>query len=201
MIYFTNARAHSAVSLTTDDSNILSYNSGTGTFTFVTPSTDAIDEGSVNLYYTDTRVRAAISGSGDISYNQATGNFSYSTPTTDGVNEGSSNLYFTNARARNAVSLNTDNANVLSYDNTTGEFTFSLGSQTTDDVAEGTTNLYYTDGRARNAISINSNWANVDYDPATGEISVSAPSTTDVTEGTNLYFTTSCKRNTQRRRR
>jgi len=188
-LYFTDARAAAAIALTTDDTNILSYNTGTGRFTFVTPSTDAIDEGSVNLYYTNARVRAAISASGDISYNDATGNFSYSTPTTDGVNEGSTNLYFTNARARQAVSLTTDNASVLSYDSTTGEFTFALGNQTTDDVQEGTTNLYYTDGRARLAISADSNWSNISYNNATGVISVTAPSTSDVTEGINLYYT------------
>ncbi len=190
-LYFTQARARGSVSLTTDDSNILSYNGGTGVFTFVTPSTDAIDEGSVNLYYTNERVRAAVSASGDISYNSATGNFSYSTPTTDGVNEGSSNLYFTDSRARNSISLNTDNSDVLSYDNTTGEFTFSLGSQTTDDVQEGTTNLYYTDARARAAVSVDSDWDNVSYNSTTGVISVSAPSTDDVVEGNNnLYYTT-----------
>jgi hypothetical protein len=189
--YFTNARARNAVSLTTDDSNILSYNGGTGTFTFVTPSTDAIDEGTSNLYYTDSRVRAAVSASGDISYNDATGNFSYSTPTTDGVNEGSTNLYFTTARARNSVSLNTDNSDVLSYDNSTGEFTFSLGSQTTDDVAEGSTNLYFTNARARSAVSVDSDWNNISYNSTTGVVTVNAPNTDDVNEGsTNQYFTT-----------
>jgi hypothetical protein len=39
--------------LVTDDANILSY--ATGTLTFVTPDTDSIDEGAVNLYYTNTR--------------------------------------------------------------------------------------------------------------------------------------------------
>ncbi len=190
-LYFTQARARSSVSLTTDDSNIFSYNGGTGVFTFVTPNTDAIDEGSVNLYYTNERVRAAVSASGDISYNDATGNFSYSTPTTDGVNEGSTNLYYTDARARNSVSLTTDNSDVLSYDNTTGTFTFSLGSQTTDDVAEGTNNLYFTDARARSAVSLDSDWSIVTYNSSTGVFDVALPNTDDVGEGsTNQYFTT-----------
>jgi len=194
-LYYTDARARSAVSVTTDNSNILSYSTGTGVITFVTPSTDAISEGAVNLYYTDARVRAAVSASGDISYNDLTGNFSYSTPTTDGVNEGSMNLYFTNARARNAVSLTTDNNSVLSYDPTSGVFTFSLGSQTTDDVAEGRTNLYFTTARARDSISA-SGWSNLSYNNATGIIAISAPSTDDVTEGaTNLYFTTTRAQN------
>ena len=191
-LYFTNARARSAVSLTTDDSNILSYNGGTGTFTFVTPSTDAIDEGSSNLYYTDARVRSAVSASGDISYNGATGNFSYTTPTTDGVNEGSNNLYFQESRARNSISLTTDNSDVLSYDNTTGVITFSLGSQTTDDIQEGEMNLYFTDARARDAISLDSDWDIVTYNSSTGVIAVALPNTDDVNEGsTNQYFTTS----------
>ncbi len=190
-LYFTQARARSSVSLTTDDSNIFSYNGGTGVFTFVTPNTDAIDEGSVNLYYTNARVRAAVSASGDISYNDATGNFSYTTPTTDGVNEGSTNLYYTDARARNAVSLTTDNSDVLSYDNTTGTFTFSLGSQTTDDVAEGLLNLYFTDARARAAVSLTSAWNIVSYNSSTGVFDVALPNTDDVQEGsTNQYFTT-----------
>ena len=196
-LYFTQARARSSVSLTTDDSNILSYSTASGVFTFTTPTTDAIDEGTANLYYTDTRVRTAISASGDISYNQATGNFSYSTPTTDGVNEGSANLYFTDARARSAINLTSDNTSVLSYDSATGTFTFSLGSQTTDDVAEGTTNLYYTDARARNAISLDSTWGNITYNSTTGVLDVNAPSTDDVVEGsTNQYFTVSRARNT-----
>ncbi len=190
-LYFTQLRARGSVSLTTDDSNILSYSSASGVFTFVTPSTDAIDEGSVNLYFTNARVRDAVSASGDISYNSATGNFSYSTPTTDGVNEGSSNLYYTDARARNSVSLVSDNSDVLSYDNSTGVFTFSLGSQTTDDVQEGTNNLYFTDARARSAVSLDSDWNIVSYNSATGVFSVALPSTDDVGEGsTNQYFTT-----------
>jgi hypothetical protein len=193
-LYFTAARGRGAVSLTTDDSNILSYNGGTGTFTFVTPNTDAIDEGTSNLYYTDTRVRTAVSASGDISYNSGTGNFSYSTPTTDGVNEGSTNLYFQESRARNSISLTSDNTDVLSYDSATGVITFSLGDQNTDDIAEGLTNLYFTDARARASIST-AGWSNLSYNSSTGVITIAAPDTGDVIEGTNLYYTNTRARN------
>lgn len=194
-LYFTNARGAGSISLTSNDTNILSYSSATGTFTFVKPNTDAIAEGSANLYYTDVRVRAAVSASGDISYNGATGNFSYSTPTTDGVNEGSTNLYFLDSRARLAVSLTSDNTSVLDYDSTTGVFTFDLGSQTTDDVAEGSTNLYYLDSRARASIST-AGWSNLSYNSGTGVITISAPDTDDVSEGAiNLYFTDTRARN------
>lgn len=193
-LYFTAARAGSAISLTSNDTNILSYSSATGAFTFVKPNTDAIAEGSVNLYYTDTRTRTALSASGDISYNSGTGNFSYSTPDTDGVNEGSGNLYYTDTRARLAVSLTSDNTSVLDYDSATGIFTFSLGSQTTDDVAEGLTNLYYLDSRARASIST-AGWGNLSYNDSTGVITIAAPDTDDVTEGTNLYYTNTRARN------
>ena len=189
-LYFTDGRVHAAISLTTDNSNILSYDSN-GTFTFVTPNTDAIAEGSTNLYYTDARARLAISASstwGNISYDDTTGVITVNAPTTDDVTEGSTNLYYTNARARNAVSLITDNATVFTYDNTTGLFTFTLGNQTTDDVQEGSSNLYFTDARARAAISA-TGWSNLSYDNSTGVISITAPTTDDVTEGANLYYT------------
>ena len=44
-----------------------------------TKTTDDLAEGSTNLYYTDARVRAAVSASGDLSYNSATGVFSVDT--------------------------------------------------------------------------------------------------------------------------
>ena len=58
--YFTNARAASAITLVTDDADILSYATGTGTLTFTTPTTDSIDEGAINLYYTVERVEQII---------------------------------------------------------------------------------------------------------------------------------------------
>jgi hypothetical protein len=80
-LYFTNARARAAVSATGTG---LSYNSGTGVFTFsgvssvagrtgaVTLTTVDVAEGA-NLYYTDARARSAISVSGAGSYNSASG--------------------------------------------------------------------------------------------------------------------------------
>ena len=192
-LYFTNGRAAAAVSLTTNNSNILSYVSGTGTFTFVTPDTDAISEGATNQYYLDSRARAAISASsnwGNVSYDNTTGIITVTAPTTANVTEDASNKYFTDTRARAAVSLTSDNQSVLAYDNTTGVFTFSLGSQTTDDVAEGATNLYFTTARARNSVAVTASWNLLSYNSTSGEITLTTPDTDDVTEGaTNQYFT------------
>lgn len=44
-------------------------------------STDAVAEGSTNLYFTTARARAAISATGSISYNSTTGVISYTQPT------------------------------------------------------------------------------------------------------------------------
>lgn len=72
--------------------------------------TDALSEGSTNLYYTDTRARSAISVSGDLSYDSGTGVISFSadevslsTFDTDDLAEGTTNLYFTTGRVEDAV--------------------------------------------------------------------------------------------------
>jgi hypothetical protein len=46
-----------------------------------TKDTDDLSEGTTNLYYTDARVRAAVSATGSLSYNSSTGEFSYTQPT------------------------------------------------------------------------------------------------------------------------
>jgi hypothetical protein len=110
--------------------------------------------------------------------------------TTDDLAEGDDNLYFTNQRAVDAV-VN--------------------GAVDTDDIEEGSSNLYFTDQRAIDAVGGS---ATSDNDPntvvkrdgngdfaagtitadlvgdVTGQVSdISNHSTTDLTEGTNLYYT------------
>ena len=101
--YFTTARARSSISA----SGALAYNSTTGALTFTQGNTDTVAEGTTNLYYTagrfdfrlsqlntnnltegtnlyftNTRARAAISGTGDISYDTGTGVISFTSPVT-----------------------------------------------------------------------------------------------------------------------
>lgn len=77
---------------------------------------------------------------------------------TDDVAEGASNLYWTEAR-----------------------FDASLATKDTDDLAEGS-NLYYTDARARAAVSVTdvSGDGSLSYDSATGVITYTGPSATEV---------------------
>ena len=93
-LYFTNARARSAISV----SGSLTYNFSTGAISYTTPTTiaslsnhttTALAEGT-NLYYTDARVRAAVSvtdsgGDGSLSYNNSTGVFTYTGPSASEV--------------------------------------------------------------------------------------------------------------------
>lgn len=76
-LYYTNARARSAVSATGTG---LAYNSTTGVFTFTPPNTDGVAEGSTNLYFTNARARSAISVTGSGSYNSTTGVITITAP-------------------------------------------------------------------------------------------------------------------------
>ena len=199
-LYFTNARARSAISVSGD----LSYNSSTGVLSvttykttnfntdFASKSTTDLAEGT-NLYFTNTRARSAISVSGDLSYNSSTGvlsvttyktsnfNTDFATKTTTNLAEGT-NLYFTNARARNAITAAGD----LSYNSTTGvlsvttyktsNFNTDFASKSTTDLAEGT-NLYFTNERVDDRVaSLLVAGSNVDivYNDVAGTLTISS---------------------------
>lgn len=181
-----------ASSLTDDDHT--QYHTDARALTWLgTRSTSDLSEGS-NLYYTDSRSRAAVSAAGDLSYVPGTGVFSvttyktsdfdtdFATKTTDNLTEGVTNLYYTSAR-----------------------FDTDFTAKDTDNLSEGSTNLYYTDTRARNAVSAS---GDLSYVVGTGVFSVTtyktadfntdfATKTTDnLTEGvTNLYYTDARSRN------
>jgi hypothetical protein len=141
-LFFTNARARSAISLTTDDVTILNYNSSTGVFTWNTPTTTKINEGT-NLYYTTARantdfdIRLATKTTTNLAegtnlyYTTARANTDFdtrlATKSTTNLAEGT-NQYFTTARARLSLSAGTG----ISYDNSTGVITnTSINTDTT----------------------------------------------------------------------
>jgi len=117
-LYFTDARARAALSAGGD----LTYNSSTGLFSvttykssdfntdFAAKSTDNLSEGSSNLYYTDTRSRAALSAGAGISYNSSTGQIS------------STITQYADSNARAAVS----GGDGLDYNSSTGVFSLDL---------------------------------------------------------------------------
>jgi len=178
-------------------------------------TTDDISEGTTNLYYTDTRVRNAVSATGSINYDSATGVFSFTQGDSDTINEGSTNLFFTDERVDDRVAAliqdgvgitkNYDDAgNLLDISINFTEFdtddiiegtvnTF-LANRTTDDITEGSINLYYTDARFDTRLATKSTTdvaegANLYYTDARVDANIATKSTTDVAEGTNLYYT------------
>ena len=183
----TDAEVRGALSA----SNGIDFNASTGLFT--------ADQGEIRGFFA--------AGTG-LDYDGNNGTFSLDVDT-DGISEGTSNLYFTDARARGAISVD---AAGLAYDSSTGEIALTADS---DDIAEGSTNLYFTDARARAALTVGTAGAEdvqllskdtngvmnvllsdifAEFSAGTGlsfdggEYSLSA-STSDVSEGTNLYFT------------
>jgi hypothetical protein len=108
-------------------------------------TTDELDEGTVNLYFTAERVLDVVSGGGE-------------SFTTDSVGEGTTNLYFTDQRAVDAVINGAVDTDDIEEGTTNLYYTDArvedvIAASDTDDLAEGTINLYYTDERSRSAIS------------------------------------------------
>lgn len=110
-LYFTDERAQDAVaaaiSAGTHENIVITYDDNNNSISFVAENgvadstTDDLDEGTNNLYFTDQRARDAVAG--DISS-------AIDALDTDDIEEGSSNLYFTNTRAQNAVASDIENA-------------------------------------------------------------------------------------------
>lgn len=185
-LFFTNARARSAISLTTDDTSILDYNSSTGVFSWLTPTTTKINEGT-NLYYTSSRANndfdtrfatkttTNLAEGTNLYYTTARANTDFdtrlATKSTSNLSEGT-NLYYTTARA------NTD-------------FDTRLATKTTDNLTEGSTNKYFSQALARASLSAGTG---ISYDNTTGVITNTSINTdttytqnfTSTTGGTNL---------------
>ena len=187
----------------------LAYDAPNGTFS-LDVDTDGVSEGSLNLYFTESRAQAAISVTGaGLSY---TSGVIELTADSDDISEGVNNLYFTDARAQGAISVATvtgPNVQLLQYVNGVlsveladvfgqfsagtglswdggGEFSLNANTDMIQEQAGGSaTNLWFTQARAQAAISVTG--AGLAYN--SGVISLTAD-TDDISEGaTNQYFT------------
>jgi hypothetical protein len=141
--------------------------------------TDALAEGSSNLYYTSARFDAALAASD-----------------TDDLSEGSSNLYFTNARAEASfdTKIAAADSDDLSEGSTNLYFTTaradaviaaaSVGDLSDVDISS------IADGNTIVWDNANSTFTTADhFDSADFATAIAALSTNDIAEGTNLYFT------------
>jgi hypothetical protein len=138
-------------------------------------NTDEITEGSTNLYFTTTRARDAFSASTGISI-------------TSGAISSTITQY-TDALARGAVSVTDSGGDgSLSYDNSTGVFTFT-GPSATDVRAHfsGGTGVTITDGAVAIGQAVGTG-SNVTFNDLTvsGNLTVSGTTTTVNTETINL---------------
>jgi len=167
-------------------------NDGT-TYYSIATGTDALAEGSTNLYFTNARADARIAAADTDALSEGSSNLYHTSARadarfdvkiaaadTDSLSEGSSNLYYTNARADARIALQVGT-------------NLDISNQDTGDLAEGS-NLYYTNERVDDrvgAIMSGSGNISVTYDDSAGTITIAeALTTTDITEGDNQYFTT-----------
>jgi hypothetical protein len=134
-------------------------------------------EGS-NLYYLDSRARAAISGTdnggdGSFSYNQSTGEISYTGPSSSEVR-----AHFSNGNMLD-YSAGQFSVNASAFSASWDE---AMAADNTDSLAEGSTNQYYLDSRARGAVSVTDNGGDgsLSYDSGSGVISYTGPSAAEV---------------------
>ena len=186
-LYFTNARATAAVSVTDSGGDgSLAYNSTTGVITYTGPSASdvrahfsastgiSITDGAISTtitQYTDTLARASLSftaGSG--AYNSTTGAFTIPTNTS----------HLTNGA--NFITLSSLSASTgISYDNTTGAISSTI--------------TQYTDALARASVSVTDSGGDgsLAYNSTTGVITYTGPSATDVrahfSAGTGITIT------------
>ena len=145
-----------------------------------------------------------------ITFQDGTGTVAFTSDiitSTTGISEGT-NLYFTDERAQDAVAAaiaaGTHSNITITYDDATNKFTFAaengVADSNTDQLTEGTTNLYFTNERAEDAVGgmVTGNTEtgiSVTYDDTSGKLNFAvddqfpSKSTTNLAEGTNLYFT------------
>jgi hypothetical protein len=145
--------------------------------------TDSVSEGAANLYYTDARVQAiSINNVVEDTTPQLGGNLDGQTYDIDTTGK----IYYSNvfSLVGDLPSASTYHG-MFAHVHATGKGYFAHAgnwitlldetSSTTDNLTEGSTNLYYTSTRA-----------NTDFDTR-----LATKSTTDLAEGTNLYYTDS----------
>jgi len=187
-LYYTDARADARISNAIVDEDNMASNSATqipsqqsvkayvdsqvagkDALSELSGDTDDVSEGSTNLYFTDARARAVVSGSTGVTYNSSTGAISIGQDvgTTDDVQFGnvtadltgdvtgqvsdiSNHLLDEDNMASNSATKVPSQQSVKAYVDAQVDTADSLGelSGDTDDITEGSSNLFFTNARA-----------------------------------------------------
>lgn len=137
-------------------------------------TTNDIEEGVNNLYFTNQRAIDAVGGTiGD-----AIGEL-----TTDDIEEGATNLYFTDERAADVAGTllaNATQTNIqISYNSATNSLEIEaengVADSTTDDLTEGEANLYFTNARAVSALeAVVPNFTEIDINDVATQVAASS---------------------------
>ena len=136
--------------------------------------TDNVTEGSSNLFTTAARTRTHFTYGTGITHSSGTLSVTQADIDTDNVTEGSTNLFTTAARTRTHFTYGTG----ITHDGS-GALSVTQADINTDNVTEGSTNVFFTNTRADARVAA-----------ATGtNLDLSQKSTTNLSEGTNLYHT------------
>ena len=201
-LYHSSARARSAVSATSSGLGTVSYSSSTGVISYTGPS--------------NTEIRSAFSATNSTGVTLSSGVIALASIPNSSLTNASVTVAGKTVALGASTTISVDD--LFGVDLTTnapisGQALVWDGSQwvpgsptaagtvssvnsmsgivvlTTSNITEGT-NKYYTDARARAAIST-SGWDNLSYNNSTGVVTITAPTTDNVTEGvTNTYYTT-----------
>ncbi len=125
-------------------------------------TTDDLDEGTNNKYFTNQRALDATAAAYDPAGSAAAAELAASTAInaldTDDIEEGATNKYFTDQRALDATAAAYDPAGSAAAAELAAEgyadsaISTAINALDTDDIEEGTTNKYFTDQRAVDAV-------------------------------------------------
>ena len=196
-LYYTQARVDSDFDRNLDSANTDKLSEGSTNLYYTTARWDAqlatkdlddIAEGSTNLYYTtaraDSDAKASLlvndtGGDGSLSYDSSTGVFTYTGPSSSEVRAHFSATGDLSYDSSTGV-FSIDVENVYSQANFDSDFLTRL--QTQIDSA-GITTLTTTTGTITNIISDSASIGNLSF-------TTLANTTSDITEGSNLYYTT-----------
>lgn len=153
----------------------------------LTLDTDDIGEGSTNLYYTDTRARASISvvdagGDGSLAYNNTTGVITYTGPSAAEVR---AHVSVTDAGGDGSLAYN-GSTGVITYTGPSAAEARAHFSATGGVVYNNSTGAFTLSGIANSELANSAVTINSTNIALGGSATFS---TTDIGEGTNLYYT------------
>ena len=194
---FVTNGTHTGISFTYDDATDGAIDATVSLSAF---NSDNLTEGSTNLYFTEARARAALSvstaaasGGGSLSYANTTGVFTYTPPDLSSTLTTSSSIADL-SDVDSLVTSGASNKDVLWYNTTSGKWENTAPANIASAIS--LSNLSDVSGTAATGGQVltwngtNSEWEAVTpYGSSNFDTNFASKSTTDLSEGSNLYYT------------